>query len=216
MRIYCGCCAGSIRSQQIGDFLAILGSVAPQNRTENFDGFISVDIVGAQRNRDSLAFKRLQNCTRILALLRGEVGVVQNPVIKLAFLVLAPHQVNRGVDDLHHPLAALQGTGIVFQPVAALVDFVIHKQGVRGQSILGLEFLLQIEIGYFQIPHDIPVLPQKRPCVVVMRGYVGFLSFEWHKNTPCFSFVERILSITKQREINDFDALSEKMCVFTI
>jgi hypothetical protein len=49
-----------------------------------------------------------------------------------------------------------------------------------------------------------------------MRGYVGFLSFEWHKNTPCFSFVERILSITKQREINDFDALSEKMCVFTI
>lgn len=74
--ILCGCCAGSIGSQQIGDFFALLGGVAPQNRTENFDGFIPVDIVGAQRNGDSLGFERLQNCTRILALLRGEIGVV--------------------------------------------------------------------------------------------------------------------------------------------
>ena len=127
--------------------------------------------------------------------------------------MLAPHQVNRGVDDLHHPLAALQGTGIVFQPVAALVDFVIHKQGVRGQSILGLEFLLQIEIGYFQIPHDIPVLPQKRPCVVVMRGYVGFLSFEWHKNTPCFSLSKEFFQLLNREKLTILMHFQKK-CVF--
>lgn len=86
--------------------------------------------------------------------------------------MFAAHQVNRGVDDLHHLFAALQGAGIVFQPVAALVDLAVHKQCIRGQPVLSLEFLLQIEIGYFQIPYDIPVLPQKRPCVVIMRGYI--------------------------------------------
>lgn len=112
MRIYCGCCAGSIRSQQIGDLLAILGGVAPQDRTKNLNSFIPVDIVGAQRNRDSLGFERLQNCARVLALLRREIGVVQNPVIELAFFVLAAHQVDCSVDDLHHLFAAFQGTGI--------------------------------------------------------------------------------------------------------
>ena len=100
--------------------------------------------------------------------------------------MLATHQVNRSVDDLHHLFAALQGAGIVFQPVAALIDLAVHKQCIRRQPVLSLEFLLQIEIGYFQIPHNIPILPQKCPSVVVMRGYIGFLSFEWHKNTPCF------------------------------
>lgn len=85
--MYCGCCAGSIGGKQIGDFLAILRGIAPQNRAEDLDGFIPVDIVGAQRNGDSLGFERLQNCTRILALLRGEIGVVQNPVIKLALML---------------------------------------------------------------------------------------------------------------------------------
>ena len=118
-----------------------------------------MDIVGAQRNGDSLGFERLQNCTRILALLRGEIGVVQNPVIKLAFFVLATHQVDCGVDNLHHLFAAFQGTSIVFQPIAALVDLVVHKQCIRGQTIFGLEFLLQIKVGHFQIPHDISVLP---------------------------------------------------------
>ena len=203
--------------KQISDLLAILRGISPQNRTENLDSFIPVDIVGTQRNGDSLGFERLQNGARILTLLRRKVGVVQNPVIEFTLFVLAAHQVNCGVDDLHHLLAALQGTGIVFQPVAALVDLVVHKQCVRGQPVLSLKFLLQIEIGHFQIPHDIPIFPQKCPRVVVMRGYVGFLSFEWHKNTPCFLVVERILSITKQREINDFDALSEKnVCFYNI
>jgi len=105
-----------------------------------------VNIVGAQRNGDTLGFEQLQNCTRILALLRGEIGIVQNPVIKLALFVFAAHQVNRGVDDLHHFFAAFQGAGIAFQPVAALVDLAVNKQCVRGQPIFGLEFLLQIEI----------------------------------------------------------------------
>ena len=60
--------------------------------------------------------------------------------------MFAAHQVNRGVDDLHHFFAAFQGAGIAFQPVAALVDLAVNKQCVRGQPIFGLEFLLQIEI----------------------------------------------------------------------
>lgn len=43
----------------------------------------------------------------------------------------------------------------------------------------------------------------------LMRGYVGLLSFEWHKNT---SFCCRNHSVTKQRERNDFDALSKNVC----
>ena len=74
--MYCGCCAGSIGGKQIGDFLAILGGVAPQNRAENLDSFIPMDIVGAQRNGDTLGFEQLQNCTRILTLSRRKVSVV--------------------------------------------------------------------------------------------------------------------------------------------
>ena len=143
MRIYCGCCAGSIGSQQIGDFFALLGGVAPQNRAENLDSFIPMDIVGEQRNGDTLGFEQLQNCSRILTLPRRKVGVVQNPVIELAFLVLAAHQVDCGVDNLHHLFAAFQGTGIVLQPITALVDLTIHKQCVRGQSVL-LRFLMLV------------------------------------------------------------------------
>ena len=76
MLILCGCYAGSIECQQFGDFLAILRGISPQYRAENLNSFIPMDIVGAQRNGDSLGFERMQNCTRILALLRGEIGVV--------------------------------------------------------------------------------------------------------------------------------------------
>lgn len=127
MRIYCGCCAELIRGKQICDLLAILRGVAPQNRAENLNSFIPVDIVGAQRNGNPLGFKRLQNCARILTLLRGKIGVVQNPVIELSLFVLAAHQVNRSVDDPHHLFAAFQGTGIVFQPITALVDLTVHN-----------------------------------------------------------------------------------------
>lgn len=48
-----------------------------------------------------------------------------------------------------------------------------------------------------------------------MRGYVGLLSFEWHKNTSFFA-VERNHSVTKQRERNDFDALSKNVCFHNI
>ena len=43
--------------KQIGDFPEILGGVAPQNRAENLNRFIPMDIVGAQRNGDTLGFE---------------------------------------------------------------------------------------------------------------------------------------------------------------
>ena len=79
-------------------------------------------------------------------------------------------------------------TGVAYTPK----DTVMYENLVRmmyqnqvGEKVLQGAISAEI-IGYFQIPHNIPILPQKCPSVVVMRGYIGFLSFEWHKNTPCF------------------------------
>lgn len=47
-----------------------------------------------------------------------------------------------------------------------------------------------------------------------MRGYVGLLSFEWHKNTPFLLSKEfiRLLNREKETILMHF----QKMCVFII
>ncbi len=35
---------------------------------------------------------------------------------------------------------------------------------------------------------------------MVMRGYIGFLSFEWHKNTPCFSLSKEFFQLLNREK----------------
>jgi len=34
-----------------------------------------------------------------------------------------------------------------------------------------------------------------------MRGYIGFLSFEWHKNTPCFCLSKEFFQLLNREEL---------------
>ena len=67
--------SGLRENHQTADTRLTLHNIRTKS-AENLNSFIPMDIVGAQRNGDSLGFERLQNCARILELLRGEIGVV--------------------------------------------------------------------------------------------------------------------------------------------
>ena len=51
--------------------------------------------------------------------------------------MFAAHQVNRGVDDLHHLFAALQGAGIVFQQ---FYDNLLHLVACKAFGEIALNF----------------------------------------------------------------------------
>ena len=103
-----------IRKKIFQQFHTILGRIAPQHVTESFDGLPAIPVIGPVGNVLHMRPDRFDDVQYAPYLLRGEIGVVQNPVEGFPILVFISEQINRGIHQFDHFVGALDTFGLIF------------------------------------------------------------------------------------------------------
>ena len=108
----------------------------------------------------------------VLQLLRGEVGVIEQPVKFLAVLMFGAHEVHGAVHKAEHFMALLDTLRLMFQ---------LRAGEIRAGQIDGFQKILDcfaivdpepipnLPHGDLQTPDNIAVFPQQRPGIVIVR-----------------------------------------------
>ena len=86
---------------------AILSGISPKHRAEYLDSLLSFPVICSGADVADVRAKLVDDLLDVLKLLRGEVGVVEQPVKFLAVLVLGAHEVYSAVYKAEHFMALL-------------------------------------------------------------------------------------------------------------
>ena len=108
----------------------------------------------------------------VLKFLRGEVGVIEQPVKFLAVLVLGAHEIHGTVHEAEHFMALLDTLRLMFQLRAGEIragQIDGFQKILNRLAIVDPESIPNLTHGNLQTPYDVTVLPQQCPCIVIMR-----------------------------------------------
>ncbi len=108
----------------------------------------------------------------VLKFLRGEVGVIEQPVKFLAVLVLGAHELHSAVYKAEHFVALLDALRLMLQLRAGEIragQIDGFQKILNRLAIVDPESIPNLTHGNLQTPYDVTVLPQQCPCIVIMR-----------------------------------------------
>ena len=72
---------------------AILRGISPQHRAEHLDGFFAFPVIRPGADVADMWAELIDDLLDVLKLLRGEVGIVEQPVKFFAVFMLCSHQI---------------------------------------------------------------------------------------------------------------------------
>ena len=78
---------------------AILRGISPQHRTEYLDGFFALPVIHPGADVADVRAELVDDLLDVLQLLRGEVGVIEQPVKFLAVLVPGAEKIHRMIEQ---------------------------------------------------------------------------------------------------------------------
>lgn len=84
------CLSTILRKELIQHLQAVLRGISPQDGAERLDRLRAFPVVGSVGDIRNMRAQALDDFIRVLELLGREVAVVEDPVILLPMLVLAP------------------------------------------------------------------------------------------------------------------------------
>lgn len=94
---------------------AVLWGVSPQDGAERLDCLQAFPVVGSVGDVRYMRAQALDDFIRVLELLGREVTVVEDPVILLPMLVLAPQDIHLRIQKSQHHTAKARGCEMVFK-----------------------------------------------------------------------------------------------------
>lgn len=93
----------------------ILRGISPQHRTKHLNGFFALSVIRPRADIADVRAELVDDLLDVLQLLRGEVGVIEQPVKFLAVLVLGAHEIHGTVHEAEHFMALLDTLRLMFQ-----------------------------------------------------------------------------------------------------
>ena len=94
---------------------AILHGISTQHRAEYLDGLLSFPVIRPGADVADVRAELVDDFLDVLQLLRGEVGIIEQPVKFLAVLVLGAHEIQGTVYKAEHFMALLDALRLMFQ-----------------------------------------------------------------------------------------------------
>lgn len=144
-----------------------------------------------------MGLQLLKNLVHTMKLLGRQKGVVENPVIAFAMLVLTAQKFNRRFHQLQHPVAPLYALGMMLQIATGQictckVDRI--QKVLNAGAKLNLEASPHLLNGQLQAPHHIPIFFEQLQGIVKQRilrrllyilliFYIGLVFHS--ENPPC-------------------------------
>lgn len=109
------CLSTILRKELVQHLQALLRGVSPQDGAERLDRLRALPVIGSGGDVRHVRAQALDDLVRVLELLGREVAVVEDPVILLPVLVLAPQDVHRRVQECEHLVAPFDALCIIIQ-----------------------------------------------------------------------------------------------------
>ena len=139
---------------------AILRRISPQHRTEHLNGFFALPVIRPGADVADVRAELVDDLLDVLQLLRGEVGVIEQPVKFLAVLVLGAHEIHSAVYKAEHFVALLDALCLMLQ---------LRAGEIRAGQIDGFQKILN------------------RFSIQLMNRYSTPLIFLWKSTNPPIS-----------------------------
>ena len=105
---------GDYLTNSIKDVLALNGRVSPKNGAENLQSFFTAAVISAQGKRKAFTIEDIQDIIGVFVALRRKIGIIENPIVEFALLVLFPHQINGRICSISAILGELKNVSFNF------------------------------------------------------------------------------------------------------
>ena len=116
---------------------AILRRIPPQHRAKHLNGLLSLPVVRPRADVADVRAKLVDDLLDVLKLLRGEIGVVEQPIKFFAVFVFGAHEIHGAVYKAEHVMALLDALRLMLQLRTGEIRAgqILHKLSAANQVI---------------------------------------------------------------------------------